>query len=687
MAVVDNSSKEQQSLSVEQYDDTGFSFEHQSVLLPGPERIRVAHGTENGTKLLESAFKISKKTVTELFKRGLSRSGNRNCLGTICNGSVQWLCYNDVRKKAASIAKALSQFGLTKGEKVVIFSLNRAEWDITNLGCLFGNHVTVPLYDSLGEDGFKFVLNQCEAKIAFCGDKSKAAPIIAAKQSGASISHVVFFEEFDDKTSQSLKEAEITCESFDNFLAKGDEKFGLATIQQDEAKEDDVATIIYTSGTTGNPKGVVLTHKGWVASISAGYSVVTYGKYGAELNTSSVMFSYLPSAHSLNLAATYIMFAVGGSVVYYSRDVSRLMEDLKVAKPSVLPIVPRLLNRIHSKIQETARKSTLKRKLLHMAISDKLKRIESRTSTPNYLFELTVLRKIQKNMGGNVKVVMTGSAPISKEVMDFTRAAFGCPIIEAYGQSESFAGITATIPGDVQTGHIGPPLKTLMIKLASVEEMGYKTETDEGEICYKGTNVMREYFKNPEETNATVDSDGWLHSGDIGRWLPNGTLKIIDRKKNLFKLSQGEYISAEKVENVYIMSELVNNIFVHGDSLQDFLVAVVDINDDAVRRLIKDNQTSDKGDVKEFTRSSLNNPDNVDLKKVILSDLQKFVKAKGLSSLEVVKNIHIAEVPFSVENNMLTPTMKLKRFHITKTFANELNFLYQQGPIFLSKAK
>ena len=587
-----------------------------------------------------------------------------------------------------SVAKALGKFGLSRGDCVVIFALNRAEWDITNLGCVFGNHVTVPLYDSLGQDGFKFVLNQCEAKIAFCGDKSKVETIVAAKQSGAPISHVIFFEEFDEKSRGALKDVEVSCESFENFMAKGNESFGHSKIHESEAEEDDVATIIYTSGTTGNPKGVVLTHKGWVASISAGYSVVTYGKYGAVLNSSSVMFSYLPSAHSLNLAATYIIFAVGASVVYYSRDVSRLMDDLKTAKPSVLPMVPRLLNRIHSKIQEGASKSTLKRKLLHMAISDKLKRIEARSQTPNYLFELTVMRKIQRSMGGNVKIIMTGSAPISKEVIDFSRAAFGCPVIEAYGQSESFAGITATIPGDIQTGHIGPPLKTMMIKLVNVKDMGYKSASDEGEICYKGTNVMREYYKNPEETKEIVDEEGWVHSGDIGRWLPNGVLKIVDRKKNLFKLSQGEYISAEKVENIYIMSNLVNNVFVHGDSLQDFLVAIVDIDDEAVQKFLANQISNGKGDnAEDFSRHMLNCERNSELKNHILTDLQKFAKSKGLSSLETVKNIHFAEVPFTVENNMLTPTMKLKRFQIAKTFANELKCLYIKSSTFLSKPK
>ena len=362
------------------------------------------------------------------------------------------------------------------------------------MGCVYGRYVIVPLYDSLGEDGVLSVLKQCESEIAFCGDRSKAKSIVAAKKSGAHIKHVVFFEKCDSDTSKFLESVGVSNESFQSFVERGrtaDDNFTpiVSSAELEPPKEEDPVVIIYTSGTTGKPKGVVMSNKGWVASISACYYVTAFGKQGKALDCSSVAFSYLPSAHSLNLGVTYMMFTVGGSLVYYSRDISRLMEDLKVARPTILPMVPRLLSRIHSKVFEMASKSTLRTKVLHRALNDKIRRMESKISQKNIFYEWLVFKKIQQNLGGNLKIVMTGSAPLSKEVMDFTRASFGCIVLECYGQSESYAGVTATIPGDNQSGHVGPPLPTLRIKLVDVETMNYKSENDEGEICYQGTEM------------------------------------------------------------------------------------------------------------------------------------------------------------------------------------------------------
>ncbi|KAG8537228.1 hypothetical protein GDO81_024878, partial [Engystomops pustulosus] len=171
-------------------------------------------------------------------------------------------------------------------------------------------------------------------------------------------------------------------------------------------------------------------------------------------------------------------------------------------------------------------------------------------------------------MGGRVRVMVTGAAPISENVLSFLRAALGSQIFEAYGQTECGAGCSFSTPGDWTAGHVGAPLPCNLLKLVDVTDMNYFSSNGEGEVCIKGSNVFKGYLKDPEKTAEAIDEEGWLHTGDIGKWLPNGTLKIIDRKKNIFKLAQGEYIAPEKIENVYGRSAPVAQVFVHGDSLR-----------------------------------------------------------------------------------------------------------------------
>ncbi|XDV14797.1 hypothetical protein PO909_014985 [Leuciscus waleckii] len=263
--------------------------------------------------------------------------------------------------------------------------------------------------------------------------------------------------------------------------------------------------------------------------------------------------------------------------------------------------------------------------------------------------------------------MITGAAPVSPTVLTFLRAALGCQFYEGYGQTECTAGCTMSLPGDWTAGHVGAPLPCNFVKLVDLAEMNYFAANGEGEVCVKGPNVFQGYLKDPERTLEAVDKDGWLHTGDIGKWLPNGTLKIIDRKKHIFKLAQGEYIAPEKIENIYMRSDPVAQVFVHGDSLQACLVGIVVPDPDFLPRWAK--KRGIEGSYTEMCKSK-------ELKNAILEDIIRLGKEAGLKSFEQVRDIALHMEMFSVQNGLLTPTLKAKRTELRSRFREQTDQLY-----------
>ncbi|NWH66363.1 ACSL6 ligase, partial [Geococcyx californianus] len=240
-------------------------------------------------------------------------------------------------------------------------------------------------------------------------------------------------------------------------------------------------------------------------------------------------------------------------------------------------------------------------------------------------------------------------------------------VYEGYGQTECTAGCTFTTPGDWTSGHVGAPLPCNLIRLKDVEELNYFASKGEGEICVKGPNVFKGYLKDEEKTTEALDQEGWLHTGDIGKWLPNGTLKIIDRKKHIFKLAQGEYIAPEKIENIYIRSDPVAQIYVHGDSLQAFLVGIVVPDSEVMPGWAK--KRGFDGTFAELCK-------NKELQQAIMADMVRLGKESGLHSFEQVKAIYIHSDMFSVQNGLLTPTLKAKRPELRDYFRKQIEELY-----------
>jgi long-chain acyl-CoA synthetase len=378
--------------------------------------------------------------------------------------------------------------------------------------------------------------------------------------------------------------------------------------------------------------------------------------------------SFLPLAHMFERCCEAAVLMVGARIGFFSGDIRNLPDDLKILKPTIIPCVPRICNRIYNKTFSMASKSKAKLWLLKRALADKTREVQQGIVRSNGFWDKLVFKKIREGMGGNLRLIVIGAAPLDPDVMTFMRCAMGCIVCEGYGQTECVCPCTLTLPGDSETGHVGPPLASAYVKLTDVPEMEYYAKDGFGEICVKGPIVFQGYLHDKDKTDEVIDSDGWLHTGDIGRWLPNGTLRIIDRKKHIFKLSQGEYIAPEKIENVYCRSHWVAQIFIHGESLKSSLVAVVVPASDVVISWGRDHRI--RGTLTDLCANPL-------IKQAILENLHQVGRKEGLKPFEQVKDILIYPEAFTIDNGLLTPTLKTRRPECRKYFESQLEELYR----------
>ncbi|XP_029953858.1 long-chain-fatty-acid--CoA ligase 5 [Salarias fasciatus] len=604
------------------------------------------------------------KTLYEVFQRGLRISGNGPCLGYRKQGKpYQWLKYKQVSDRAEHLGSGFLHKGLQPNSDtfIGIFAQNRPEWIIGELACYTYSMVAVPLYDTLGPEALVFIIDQAEISTVLCDNQSKAETLLQNREKGQTpvLKTIVVMDSF----SSELVERGTKC-GVELVSMKDMEALGKSNHQKPiPPKPDDLSIVCFTSGTTGNPKGAMLTHEN-VVSDAAG--VLKNIEASIVPSTEDISISFLPLAHMFERIVQTVVYSCGARVGFFQGDIRLLPDDMKTLKPTIFPVVPRLLNRVYDRVQSGA-KSSFKKWLLNFAVERKYAEVKEGIIRKNSIWDKLIFHRVQESLGGRVRILVTGAAPISPPVLNFLRAALGCQIFEAYGQTECTAGCTFTLPGDATSGHVGVPLPCNHVKLVDVEEMNYFASNGEGEVCIKGKNVFKGYLKDPEKTAEALDEDGWLHTGDIGKWLQSGVLKIIDRKKNIFKLAQGEYIAPEKIENVYVRSEPVAQVFVHGDSLQSSLVAVVVPDPEVLPGFAKN--LGCHGSIEELCKDAK-------VKKAIVSDLIKLGKEAGLKSFEQVKDVHLHPEQFTIENGLLTPTLKAKRAELKLLFQPQIDKLY-----------
>ncbi|XP_069055662.1 long-chain-fatty-acid--CoA ligase 1 isoform X2 [Pleurodeles waltl] len=604
------------------------------------------------------------RTLYEVFQRGLRVSNNGPCLGhRKPNQPYDWISYQEVADRAEYVGSALLHKGCrpASDQFIGIFAQNRPEWVITELGCCTYSMVTVPLYDTLGPEAISYIINKAEIALVFCDNTDKTKCLLDNMEKGQTpvLRTIIVMDSFDTEIVERGKKCGVEILSM-----KALEDLGKANRQRPKPpKPEDLAVVCFTSGTTGNPKGAMLTHKNILSDFSA-FMKMTEKSY--VMNHSDTLISYLPLAHMFERLVQAIILGHGARIGFFQGDIRLLMDDLKTLQPTIFPVVPRLLNRMFDKIFSQAN-TPMKRWMLDFATKRKEAELRSGIIRNNSLWDKVIFRKVQASLGGKVRLMITGAAPVSPTVLTFLRAALGCQFYEGYGQTECTAGCSLTLPGDWTAGHVGVPMPCNHIKLVDVDEMNYFAAKGEGEICVKGPNVFQGYLKDPEKTAEALGKDGWLHTGDIGKWLPNGTLKIIDRRKHIFKLAQGEYIAPEKIEIIYQRSEPVAQVFVHGESLQAFLVAIIVPDPDTLTTWAKKRKL--EGTYEELCK-------NKDVKKAILEDILRLGKDAGLKSFEQVKDIVLHADLFSVQNDLLTPTLKAKRTELRKRFQSQIEEMY-----------
>ncbi|XP_014781246.1 long-chain-fatty-acid--CoA ligase 5 [Octopus bimaculoides] len=618
---------------------------------------------ENPDNLFD-AVEENFSTTHECFLRGLEISRNKPFLGKRSgpNGAYEWITYQEAYDRAHEIGSGLLQLGVKAGveEIISIYCKNRIEWTLIDLACAMYTVALAGLYDTISAEASSYVIEQTESKVLICDNVSKMDKLFSTKSSYENLKTIVLVDHPGDDFTNVEKERNIKIVSLEAVQEMG--KNNLEELVP--PKPENLFCLCYTSGSTGLPKGVITSHRN-VTSMVASTEILMQGHN--PYNPDTVNFSYLPLPHAFERLNQLLTYTKGGRIGFFQGDVKKLFDDLQELKPTIFTAVPRILNRVYDKIHNEL-KSPIKMKILEWALRSKQGEVEKGIFRNNSWWDILILKKIQNLFGGNIKFLVIGSAPILAKILNFFRYALGCQVYEGYGQTESTGIVTITLPGECDAGHVGPPAPNNYVKLVDVPEAGYFQADGKGEICVKGMNVTGGYFKLPEKTAEIFDSDGWLHTQDIGMFLPNGTLKIIDRKKNIFKLSQGEYIAPEKIENIYLLCPLISQIFVAGDSLQSYIVAIVVPNDENLLELAK--LKGIEGTFEELC-------DNKEIKSIILTDIQEIGKKHDLKGFEQVKAITLTSVPFGIENGLISSTLKNKRFQLLKTFQQHISDMYK----------
>jgi len=598
-------------------------------------------------------------TQYESFEHAVRTYGKSfNCLGSRevqpggRRGQFIWKDYIVVQELRDAVRRGLVNLGLEPGDRVGIFSKNREEWVIVEQACYAQSFVIVSFYDTLGPDAVKFIAQHCQAKVVICANENLDA-LMSIVTECPDIKFVVHFDPLNVSEDKLREYRKSTLYYYQDIIESGRKPELVKNSKYDPVppKANDLSTIMYTSGTTGDPKGVLLSHANVVSMMNSCNIRVE-----DLVSPGDCYLSYLPLAHILERMVTSMAIYKGVAIGMFSGNVKLLKNDLEILRPTLFCGVPRVFERIFDQINERVAGGTPLRKYLFKRAILSSKRANELDLEPPLFWSAMVLNRLKAVLGGRVRLMLSGGAPLAPHIHEFLITAFRIPLVQAYGLTETCAGATIAFPKDSQgsIGHVGPPVYCCEIKLVDIPDMGYVSSDDppKGEVLLKGPMVSEGYYKDTSKTQESF-RDGWFHTGDIGRWNEDGTLSIIDRKKNLFKLSHGEYIAVEKLEGIYQNADGVAQIWVHGDSTKSSLVAIV---------VPKDSKKSeDKSAVK-----------------TMLQNLNAAGKKANVQGFEKIGNVRFAEEEFTEKNNLATPTLKLKRPQLKEKYEKEIEEMYKE---------
>ena len=507
---------------------------------------------------------------------------------------------------------------LSTGDRCVLLSENRPEWLITDIAIMNAGGVTVPLFTTYSEKDYEYIINDCKPKICIVSNDIQFKKI---ENFISNETRVLSIENFNEKI-----------ESVENIFEKysKQETLSVPVDYNQEIRRKDLACIIYTSGTTGNPKGVMLSHGGILSNCEGAQEVLE----PLVKNDEPVFLTWLPLSHSYEHTVQYVQISLGAKV-FYAESLEKLLPNMSVAKPTIMTAVPRFYQNLYSKIfLNFSKQKGFKKKLIESTILLGTKtlnkeKLNLKQKIINFLCEILVRRKIKNQFGGKLKAFVSGGGALDQKIGEFLNS-IGLPTLQGYGLTETSPVVSCNIPGKIKIETVGPPFKTNEVKIA-----------DDGEILVKGENVMLGYWNMKKETDDII-KNGWLHTGDIGEITKDGNLKITDRKKEIIVNLGGDNISPSKIENLLCLNEKIKQSFIYGDK-KTYLVALVVSESEENKKEIE----------------------------IYLENLNK-----SLSLVEKVKKFKLIEEEFTIENGMLTPTLKLKRKKILEKYKDALEKLY-----------
>ncbi|XP_058112712.1 long chain acyl-CoA synthetase 8 [Magnolia sinica] len=595
-------------------------------------------------------------------------------------GEYEWQTYREGFDHACNFASGLVKLGVSADSRAAIFSESRAEWLIAFQGCFRQNITVVTIYASLGEDALIHSLNETQVSTLIC-DSKQLKKIEAVSSSLESIKYIVYFEDDGTPVDSNLSTgtSQWTVSSFSQVVRLGKETPAHPRLPA----KNDTAVIMYTSGSTGLPKGVMMTHGNIVATAAAVMTIIP------KIGSNDVYLAYLPLAHVFELAAESVMLCAGCAIGYGSAltltDTSNKIKkgtkgDASVLKPTLLAAVPAILDRIRDGVlKKVEEKGGISKKLFNIGYRRKVAAIEGSWlgawGLEGIFWDAILFKKMRTLLGGRIRFMLCGGAPLSSDTQRFINICMGAPIGQGYGLTETCAGAAFSEADDPTVGRVGPPVPCSYIKLVSWEEGGYLTSDKpmpRGEVVIGGLSVSLGYFKNEAKTNEVykVDERGtrWFYTGDIGQFHPDGCLEIIDRKKDIVKLQHGEYISLGKAEAALMTSNYVESIMVHADPFQNYCVALV-----VPSRQVLENWAQSAGiEYKDF-------PDLCKKKEAIgevQQSLLKAAKAAKLDKFEIPAKISLMPDPWTPESGLVTAALKLKREQLKARFKDELQKFY-----------
>ncbi len=594
-------------------------------------------------------------TIVEMFDIVVDKFKNdgRPMLMRKVNGEYRDIAYTEIQTMVEDVANGLAELGVKQGDTIGLISENRPEWVVADLGLMKLGAVNVPLYPTFTPKQTEYIFNDAKVEYAIVSNQfqlNKVLKIIDAVPTLKSI--IVFSNDVNSEDARVIPYLRIV-EKGKSFRKEHPE---YVVGQSQKIRPDDLLTIIYTSGTTGNPKGVMLTHNNLVSNIRASASCIPF-------NHEDTILSFLPLCHSYERMAGYYTAMFCGATIAYAESIDTVRDNLIEVHPTVVTTVPRLFERIYNRLmKQVGSSSSMSQKIFNWAIrvgklyiAQKKSGNISLFSAVNYrLAKKLVFGKILERTGGRIRFFVSGGAALSKELAEFFEIV-GIHIIEGYGMTESSPVISVNRVYDYKFGTVGKLIPGIEVKIAA-----------DGEILTRGPHVMKGYWNNPEATREILDNDGWLHTGDIGQFDPDGFLVITDRKKHIFVSSGGKNIAPQHIESVFLRSKFIDQFILIGDKRM-FLTALIVPDFEALKEYARQNAISFSND-----EELAGKPEVYDLLYKEIGQLQQ-----DLANYERIRRFTILDKPLTVENGEITPTMKVRRSIIEEKFKQVIDKMYE----------